>query len=187
MHFGLPKIGSKKIRQILLLLPLIVLASTVSVFARTKTNVKTERNLVARAVSPTPFRPSATPSPLPTSTPTPQPTAVPTAIPTAAPTVIPTSIPATSYEEHFDRYSGEYKVDKELLKKIANCESHTNPGSVNGDYGGMFQFASSTWTSTRASMGLDTNIDLRFNAEEAIKTAAFKIGNGGAGAWANCL
>jgi hypothetical protein len=35
-------------------------------------------------------------------------------------------------------------------------------------------------------MGLDTNPDLRKNAEEAIRTAAYKILNGGRGAWPNC-
>jgi hypothetical protein len=35
-------------------------------------------------------------------------------------------------------------------------------------------------------MGLDANSDLRFNAEEAIKTAAFHISQGGQGAWPNC-
>jgi hypothetical protein len=35
-------------------------------------------------------------------------------------------------------------------------------------------------------MGLDSNPDLRFNADESIKTAAFKIAHGGIGAWPNC-
>ncbi len=89
-------------------------------------------------------------------------------------------------ESLFDKYSSEYSVDKNLLKKIANCESHFNSTSRNGDYGGMFQFSSGTWSGTRAQMGQDGNTDLRFSAEEAIKTAAFKISRGGSGAWPTC-
>jgi hypothetical protein len=50
----------------------------------------------------------------------------------------------------------------------------------------MYQFSKETWMNTRSQMGQDNNPDLRFNAEEAIKTAAFKISRGGAGAWAVC-
>lgn len=86
----------------------------------------------------------------------------------------------------FSKYSGEYGVDKGLLMKIADCESHFHTTSVNGDYGGMFQFSTGTWQGTRAQMGLDQNPDLRFSGEESIRTAAFKISRGGTGAWANC-
>lgn len=89
-------------------------------------------------------------------------------------------------EAVFSKYSSDYGVDKNLLKKIADCESHFHTSSVNGDYGGMFQFSSGTWTATRNQMGADTNPDLRFSGEEAIKTAAFKISRGGAGAWPAC-
>lgn len=89
-------------------------------------------------------------------------------------------------ERWYNQYSHEYGVDKNLLVKIAQCESGQNPESVSGDYGGMFQYASQTWSSTRAEMGLDYSPDLRFNAEESIKTTAFKISRGGMGAWPNC-
>jgi hypothetical protein len=62
-----------------------------------------------------------------------------------------------------------------------------NPGSNGGIYGGMFQFDTQTWISTRTRMGLDTNPDLRYNAEEAIKSAAFKISQDGTRAWSGCL
>lgn len=139
--------------------------------SRIPTPIRIETPMVASAVAPT-FPPAQLTS---------EPTAMPTLAPTAAP------LPATDYEAYFDQYSSAYKVDKELLKHIANCESHFHPGSTNGIYGGMFQFAPSTWSSTRASMGADTNPDLRFDAKEAINTAAFKIANGGADAWAACL
>lgn len=53
-------------------------------------------------------------------------------------------------------------------------------------YVGMYQFAAQTWQSTRTAMGLDPNPELRMNAEESIKTAAYKIANGGIQAWPNC-
>lgn len=86
----------------------------------------------------------------------------------------------------FEVWANAFGVDVNLLKGIAKCESHHNPGAANGPYGGMFQFSTSTWESTRNSMAHDPNPDLRFDPEEAIKTAAFKIASGGIRAWANC-
>jgi len=86
----------------------------------------------------------------------------------------------------FSKYSQEYGVDQELLMRIARCESGFNPGAVNGFYGGLYQFTPQACASTRGAMGLDINPELRFNPEEAIKTAAFKIACGGINAWPNC-
>lgn len=86
----------------------------------------------------------------------------------------------------FDKYCAEYKLDKELLKRIAYCESTFNSQAVNGPYAGMYQFLASTWISNRKAMGLDPNPDLRFNAEESIKTTAYKISRDGTGAWPVC-
>lgn len=99
-----------------------------------------------------------------------------------------TKLPITPVELEplFDKYCGEYGLNKEMMKKIANCESHFNSQAVNGPYGGMYQFSVSTWRSNRQAMGLDSNPDLRFNAEESIKTAAFKISRDGTGAWPVC-
>src|SRR3989344_2625584 len=47
----------------------------------------------------------------------------------------------------FRKYADEYGVDENLLKKIAKCESGFNAGSNSGYYGGMFQYAASTWSS----------------------------------------
>jgi soluble lytic murein transglycosylase-like protein len=96
--------------------------------------------------------------------------------------------PPADIDAYLHRYAGEFNLDAGLLHRIANCESHFNPGSVSGSgaYGGMFQFSASTWQSTRNAMSLDPNPDLRFNAEEAIRTAAFKISHGGLGAWPVC-
>ncbi len=143
--------------------------------------------LLSYFISPTPTStptPTLTPTPIPTSTPTPTPTPLPTATPTPSP---PTPIPATSFESYFDQYSIQYKVNKDLLKKIAFCESGISPGAKNGPYGGMYQFTIETWQATRKQMGVDANPDLRFGAKEAIETAAFKISRGGESAWKNCL
>lgn len=129
--------------------------------------------------------PTATPTPEPTSTPTPTPTETPTPTPTAIPTPPPVSAPV-DLESLFSRFSGEYSVDKELLKRIAKCESGFNSESSNGDYLGMYQFATSSWSTVRTRMNADPNPDLRKNPEEAIKTAAFHIAAGGAGAWPSC-
>jgi len=89
-------------------------------------------------------------------------------------------------ESLFDKYCGEYGLNKEMMKKIANCESHFNSQAVNGPYMGMYQFLASTWQSNRRAMGLDPDPNLRFNAEESIKTTAYKISRDGAGAWPVC-
>ncbi len=136
-------------------------------------------------------RPSvSSPSPtiLPTSTLTPSPTPINSPTPTQLPTITPTqTLPVSSYESDFDQYSSKYEIDKNLLKKIAKCESGINPGSRNGDYGGMFQFATQTWITTRQQMGLDTSPDKRFSGKDAIEAAAFKIHKDGSSAWSGCL
>lgn len=153
---------------------------------------------VPQLISPLPLHnTTATPTPtlLPTATPTvPPPTSAPTATPmptiviSPTPTIIPPSPISTpdDLEIIFERFATEFSVDKELLKKIARCESGFNNNAENGDYHGMFQFATSSWTSTRQAMDLDTNSYLRKNTEEAIKTAAFKISHGGVNAWPSC-
>lgn len=136
--------------------------------------------------TPTPTS-TPTPTPTPTNTPTPTATPLPTATPT--PTVyIPPAAPA-EIDEFFKRYAAEFAVDENQLRKIAVCESGYNATSHNTtyDYAGMFQFSRDTWIGTRTQMSADPNPDLRFSAEESIKTAAFKISRGGQNAWRNCL
>ncbi|MFC1711258.1 transglycosylase family protein [Patescibacteria group bacterium] len=100
------------------------------------------------------------------------------------------AMPKTSSPEYldplFDKYCAQYGVSKEVMKKIAKCESGFRPEAVNGPYAGMYQFVTSTWVSNRNTMGLDPDPNLRFNAEEAIKTTAFKIARDGTGAWPVC-
>lgn len=128
--------------------------------------------------SPNPFA-NPLPSPLPSHTPV---TSVSPANPPAA-----AVLPATNYESLFEQWSTHFGVDVNLLKHIARCESRFNPASIGGIYGGMYQFSASTWKSTRTSMEHDPDPNLRFDANEAIKTAAFKIASGGQSAWKNCL
>lgn len=134
------------------------------------------------------------PSPTSTPTSTPSPTATPTPTRTPTPTLIPSPSPTpfaytgTDLDNWFTQYSNEYGIDRNLLHNIAQCESGFNASSYNKKYGysGMYQFSESSWKSARMRMGVDTNLDLRFNPQEAIRTAAFKLSRDGAGAWPNC-
>lgn len=146
-------------------------------------------------ITPT-LTPKATPLPTFTVAPTPteilpptetlMPTA--TSIPTETPTPKPTIRVHNSsdLDRWFEQYANQYGVSRDKLFNVAVCESFLRPDAVNGDYGGLYQFATFTWQTTRTAMGLDTNPDLRFNPEESIKTASFKIANGGASSWPNC-
>ena len=129
--------------------------------------------------------PSPTETPKPTAAPIVTPTVIPTATPTPQP-VLASTVGSTDLEVLFTTYSDTYHVNKSLLEKIASCESSDNPNATNGDYTGMFQFATSSWISVRSTMGLDTNPDLRRNAEESIRTAAYMISQGRASAWPTC-
>jgi hypothetical protein len=143
--------------------------------------------------SPTPtptLIPTNTPTPIPTLTPTPTdtPTPKPTLIPTPTQTPTPTSVPVTSnqLDGWFTQYSNHYSIDRQKLWNIAVCESGLRPNATNGIYGGLYQFSASAWHSTRSNMNENPDPDLRFNPEEAIKTAAFKISVSGYNAWPNC-
>lgn len=106
------------------------------------------------------------------------------------PVVVAAAPPATpvptDLDLWFEQYGQAYRVDPRTLQAIARCESGFNPGASNGPYGGLYQFHAGTWQTNRAAMGLDTNPQLRFQPEEAVKTAAFKISRDGTGAWPVC-
>lgn len=161
-----------------------------SIFFHTAVTAQTNENnvlidpaqkILSTNSMPTPtiyIAPTSIPTPISTTTPTPPP-------PTSTP--IPTeAIIVTDLESLFAKYADEYHTDRELLKKIAGCESGFNSQSDSGLYAGMFQFASQTWISNRNTMGLDPNPDLRKNAEESIRTAAFMISRGQQDAWPSC-
>lgn len=107
---------------------------------------------------------------------------------TPKPTNTPIPIPYTAVDiNHWiDFYSNKESVNKDLLRKIAWCESKFNPLAVNGIYVGLFQFAPNTWMTLRRILNLNTDISLRFNPEESIRTAAFKLALNGLAAWPNC-
>ena len=127
-------------------------------------------------------------SPTPTFTPTPTPTPTDTPTPTPRPTPTPTPYPATSsdLDRWFTDSANHYSVDRSLLFKIAACETGLRTNAVNWIYGGMFQFSPNTWSANRRLMNMDPNPDLRFNPEEAIRTAAFVLSTRGANAWPHC-
>jgi hypothetical protein len=72
------------------------------------------------------------------------------------------------------------------MKRIAYCESTLNTLATTSQYAGLYQFSESLWISTRALMGQNSDPNLRYNAEEAIQTAAFMISQGHLAIWPNC-
>lgn len=144
--------------------------------------------LAATSIS-SPF-PTFSPTPSPTIMPSPSASASPRPSPTPkpSPTPSPKASPVTGeqLENWFTTYANKESVNRDQLKKIAICESNLNPNAVNGIYGGMFQFSTSSWISTRRAMNADQNTNLRFNAEEAIRTGAFRLATLGDAAWPNC-
>lgn len=138
--------------------------------------------------TPTPaLEPTAIPTPTPTKIPT-TPTPTPTSIPSPTPTAVPVqAVTGQELDNFFTQYSGQYGVDRELLRRIAQCESSFNTNANYLGYGGMYQFSEDSWISTRSGMGQNTDPARRFNAEEAIKTAAYKLSQpNGASAWPSC-
>jgi hypothetical protein len=127
-----------------------------------------------------------TPSPTMTPTPTPKPTTTPTPIPTPPPTPQP---PVSSEQIHafIDQFAGQYNVDANILRHIAICESGLNPLAKKLTYAGLYQFAPTTWIKYRLLMGEDINPDLRFNAEEAVQTAAYVLSINHAYIWPSCV
>lgn len=110
----------------------------------------------------------------------------PTRKPTLSPTPTRVVYKSSDFDEWFTKYSQKESIDRNLLRRIAVCESGLNPRAVNGIYGGLFQFSTGTWISNRRAMNMDTNPELRFHPEEAIRTAAFRIATVGIHAWPNC-
>ena len=115
-------------------------------------------------------------------------TPVPSATPRPTVTVIPTpnKISAGDLEAFFSKYADKESVDRELLKKIAVCESGFNQAARNGIYGGLFQFSENSWQNLRRMMNLNPDPELRYSAEEAVRTAAYKLAINGREAWPNC-
>lgn len=114
-------------------------------------------------------------------------TSTPQAEPDPAPQETPDVWSPPDLEPIFARYAGQYGVDKNVLERLANCESHFDPDARNGNYLGLFQFSERTWMVNREQIGADPNPDLRVNAEESVKTAAYLITQQGTSPWPACL
>ncbi|MDQ3099107.1 MAG: transglycosylase family protein [bacterium] len=108
----------------------------------------------------------------------------PSATPKPEPKIQPIS--KAEIEKLFVEYADQYKIDKEQLKRISQCESGLNPNATNMYYGGLFQFSPASWKGYRRLMGKRTDPELRFDAEASINTAAFMISTGRTSAWPNC-
>ena len=131
--------------------------------------------------------PSLTPSPTPTPTETLTPT--PTRKPTPKPTPTPKLQPVFTSEQIYgftDHYGILYAVDPNVIRHVALCESDFNPKAKNYIYAGLFQFDTNTWIFYRQKMGLDADADLRYHAEEAVRTATYIFHLGKTGLWPNC-
>lgn len=85
-----------------------------------------------------------------------------------------------------ERFASQYGIDPNVLRHIAVCESGFNPMASNLGYAGLYQFGPTTWRNYRLALGEDPNVDLRFNAEEAVQTAAYAISLGKFHLWPNC-
>lgn len=134
--------------------------------------------------SPTPIiTPTLSPPMIPTPVPTPTP------IPTKRPTPVPTPTPASSEEVNgfIDRFAGQYGVDPNVIRYIALCESGFRSNAEKAGYVGLFQFGPITWKNLRAEIGEDTNINLRYSAEESVQTASYALSKGKQKIWPNCI
>lgn len=140
--------------------------------------------------SPTPTEtPVPTETPAPTDSPTPSPTSTPKPIFTKKPSPVPTPTPLSPAEINalIDRFSSQYSVDPNFMRHITLCESGFNPNAKNGAYIGLFQFGPVTWQNIRREIGEDTNINLRYSAEESVQTAAYALSKGKRDIWPNCI
>lgn len=129
--------------------------------------------------------------PTPTNSPTPSPSPSPSPSPTEKPTPRPTPVPKPTYtseqiNEFINRFAGQYAVDPNVLRHIALCESGFNPSAYKAGYAGLYQFGATTWKNLRLKIGENPDPDLRYNAEEAVQTAAFALSSGDGRIWPNC-
>jgi len=85
-----------------------------------------------------------------------------------------------------EKYSILYAVDPNVLRYVIRCESGFNPKAQNYIYAGLFQFDTNTWQKYRIKMGLDADPDLRYHAEEAVRTGTYVLSLGKTGLWPNC-
>lgn len=138
--------------------------------------------------TPTPVPPTPTPVPTPLASPTPQAVQSATAK-TEKPSPTPVLQPIFTSEQingFIDRFAGQYGVSPHVLRHIAVCESGFDPEAYYVGYAGLYQFGSVTWKNVRVKMGEDPDVELRYNAEEAVQTAAYSLSLGNTKIWPNC-
>ncbi len=121
-----------------------------------------------------------------TSTPTKTPTPTPSPTSTPAPTPQP-EFSSEQINAFIERFAAQYAVDPNVLRHIAVCESGFNPLAHKLSYAGLYQFSPRTWEKYRRLIGEDANLDLRFNAEEAVQTAAYVLSINQAYIWPSCV
>lgn len=129
------------------------------------------------------------PTPTVTLTTTPTPTPTPTKKITPKPTPTPKPQPQFTSAEIYaftEKYGILYAVDPNVIRHVALCESGFNPSAKNYVYAGLFQFDTNTWITYRQKLGLDADPDLRYHAEEAVKTAAYVFSLKKTGLWPYC-
>jgi len=162
---------------------LILVGEVVALFSMNKE--KPHKEILAVATIYETILPSPTLAPVIVVTPSPTPNPTPTKSP--VPTLPPQPIFSSEQINGFiDRFSAQYGVSPDILRYVALCESGFNPTAFNLNYAGLFQFGPVTWKNMRIKMGEDGDIDLRFNAEEAVQTASYVISIGKTDIWPNC-
>lgn len=127
----------------------------------------------------------------PTATPAAQ-VATPTATPVKSkpkltPKPTPTPEPMENVNKLVEKYSIEYGLDPNVVRHLGLCESGFRSNATNGKYVGLFQYDSQTWSKIRAEMGLTTDPNLRYSAEEMIRTTSFALSKGKSKLWPNCV
>jgi hypothetical protein len=134
---------------------------------------------------------SITTTPEITPTPTASPTAILTEKPkpklTKKPVPTPTSEPRELVNRLIEKYSIEYGLDPNIFRHLVVCESGVNSSAKNGPYVGLFQYDLQTWEKIRREMGLSIGGDLRYSAEESIRTTAYALTKGRQKLWPNCI
>lgn len=165
---------------ILWVLLIILLGELISLYSMNKG--KTQEKVLAENTSIPTQSPTPSPSPTPTPSPTPKPTVKPTPTPLPQP-----KFTSQQINEFIERFASQYSVDPNLLRHIALCESGFNAFAKRAGYAGLYQFGPITWQNIRVALGEDKDINLRFNAEEAVQTAAYVLHINNAGIWPNCV
>lgn len=169
----------------------VVLAGVFSVFGFSAADQK--QTLISPVVSVTPTITLTPPASVSAIVTTPIPTASPTATSTIKkqvtpkPKPTPTAEPKENVSRLVDKYSSEYGLDVNVVRYLVLCESGLRSNATNGKYVGLFQYDERTWKTIRTEMKLDVDVELRYSAEEAVKTTTYALSKGKTKLWPNCV